>query len=402
MAYVTSGALAGLRVVDLSSTLMAPYCTMLLAQWGAEVIKVEPPAGDVARYIGDYRGTGMGPAFLSTNRGKRSLVLDLKQPKAPEVLAALVAWCDVFVHNLRPAAARRAGLASESVHALNPRCVTVAFRGFAAGGPSEDDPAYDDVIQARSGLAAIQGGSAEPSYVRSAIADKIVGALGAAALLAALRERDATGHGVALDIPMFETMVGFNLLEQQGGLVFDPPAGPPGYPRTSSIYRRPYATRDGAISVLVYTDPQWRSFFALIGHPELAADERYRTIRERTLHSDELYSMVNDAMLERTSAQWLEVLGASGIPVSPVNTIGDLLADPHLAATGFFHQVAHPTEGKLILPTVTGPVGDEQPDACWWAPRLGENTGQILQELGFDESARDALLQAGTVLESHG
>ncbi|WP_208928393.1 CaiB/BaiF CoA transferase family protein [Streptomyces rapamycinicus] len=218
--------LEGVRVIDVSSTLMGPYSTMLLAQWGAEVVKVEPPGGDVVRKIGDVRGTSMGPAFLNVNRGKRSVLLDLKQDRGRDVLDRLVAGTDIVVHNLRPSAAERLNLSADAVLRTNPRAVYCAFRGFGAGGPYENRPAYDDVIQAASGMAAVQGGADGAAYVRTAAADKIVGLMGAAAVLAALRGRDATGEGQVVEVPMLETMTGFMLLEQQGGWVFDPPAGP--------------------------------------------------------------------------------------------------------------------------------------------------------------------------------
>jgi crotonobetainyl-CoA:carnitine CoA-transferase CaiB-like acyl-CoA transferase len=391
-------ALEGLRVLDLTSVFMGPYCTLLLAQWGADVVKVESGRGDVVRYINDVNETGMGSVFLATNRGKRSIVVDLSHPRADEVMTPLIEWCDVLVHNIRPAAARRARLDHGSVLARNPRCVSVAFRGFAADGPAADDRAYDDIIQARSGLAAVQGGASTPAYVRSSIADKIVGAFGAAALLAAVRQRDATGVGVALDVPMLETMVGFNLLEQQGGLIFDPPRGPSGYSRTSSEFRRPYRTKDGTIAVMVYTDDQWRAFFSIIGRDELARDERFATIGSRTHHSDELYKMVNDAVAERTSAEWLDLLGSSGIPVGPVNTVDELLTDPQLAQSGFFRHVDHPTEGALVLPMMTGPT-DDSPNR-WFAPRLGADSAHILRELGFHDEAYADLARSGVLGQS--
>jgi crotonobetainyl-CoA:carnitine CoA-transferase CaiB-like acyl-CoA transferase len=383
------------RVLDLTSTFMGPYCTMLLGQWGADVVKVEPPAGDVVRYIGDHRGSGMGPVFLNTNRGKRSLCLDLKAPAGRAVLGDLARVSDIIVHNLRPAAAARLGLDPASVRAASPACVLLAFRGFAAGGPAAGDAAYDDVIQARSGLAALQGNGGDHAYVRSSIADKIVGVFGAAAALAALHRRQRTGRGEVVEIPMLETMTGFNLLEQQGGRTFDPPAGPAGYSRTSSVYRRPYKTRDGFVSVMIYTNAQWRSFFALTGRPELGDDPRFTTIRERTLHSDDLYGMVDAAMLQRTSAQWLAALAAEGIACGPVNTIDDLFSDPQLAATGFFRPVGHPTEGPLVLGSVTGPVSDDE--HRWLAPRLGADSADVLRELGYDQLSIDALRAAAVI-----
>ncbi|WP_236794249.1 CaiB/BaiF CoA-transferase family protein [Amycolatopsis sp. GM8] len=374
-------ALAGLRVVDLSSTLMGPYCTMLLAQWGAEVVKVEPPQGDPARYIDDIHGTGMGPFFLNANRGKRSVVLDLKSPAGAESLSGLLDWCDVVVHALRPDSARDLGLDADSIVRRHPRCVALAFRGFGRGGPAADEPAYDDIIQARSGVADLQRTGADPAYVRSALTDKVVGLYGTAALLAALRQRDRTGRGVALDIPMLETMTAFNLVDQQGGHVFDPPAGPPGYGRTASKHRRPYATKDGAVSVLIYTDRHWRVFFDLIGRPELAESPRYRTIRERTQHIDELYQLVAEKLAERTSREWIDLLGSHKIPIGPVNRLAELAGDPQLVATGFFTPVEHPSEGPLRLPRATGPTGTNPPPQRDWAPLLGADTESVLAML---------------------
>ncbi|MFC8676929.1 CaiB/BaiF CoA transferase family protein [Streptomyces griseorubiginosus] len=342
--------LAGVRVIDVSSTFMGPYCTMLLAQWGAEVTKVEPPGGDVVRKIGDVRGTSMGPVFLNVNRGKRSVVLDLKQGGARGLLDRLVAGADVVVHNMRSGAAERLGLSADAVLRANPRAVHCAFRGFGAGGPYEDRPAYDDVIQAASGMAALQGGAGGAEYVRTAAADKIVGLMGAAAVLAALHGREVTGRGQAVEVPMLETMTQFMLLEQQGGWVFDPPAGPAGYARTASPHRRPCRTKDGHLAVMIYTDAQWRAFFDCVGRPELADDPRYRTIRERTEHIDELYAFLNEEMAARTTADWLAELERRDIPAAPVNAVTDLFEDPHLRATGFFESVEHPSEGPLLLP----------------------------------------------------
>ncbi|MFJ8929851.1 CaiB/BaiF CoA transferase family protein [Streptomyces sp. NPDC102364] len=402
--------LHGVRVVDITSTLMGPYCTLLLAQWGADVIKVEPPAGDVVRYIGDTRGNGMGPAFLNTNRGKRSVALDLKAPGAAPVLAALVDSADVLVHNLRPAAARRLGLTAESALERNPRLVHCAFRGFAAGGPDSDRPAYDDVIQAAGGVAALQGGDGGAEYVRQAAADKTVGVYGAAAVLAALHGRQATGRGRAVEVPMLETMASFTLLEQQGGRVFDPPTGPTGYARTSSPHRRPCRTKDGQLAVMIYTDAQWRAFFAAIGRPALADDPRFRTITERTEHIDTLYSMVNAELLQRTTAEWQAEFDARDIPATRVNTLDDLFTDPHLSATGFFERTEHPTEGPLLLgrPPVrmTEPAAAGEPSATCSdegplrpAPHLGEHTREVLAELGLPGTEAAALFDTGVARE---
>ncbi|WP_413098255.1 CaiB/BaiF CoA transferase family protein [Streptomyces sp. Inha503] len=394
--------LAGVRVIDVSSTFMGPYCTMLLAQWGAEVIKVEAPGGDVVRKIGDVRGTSMGPVFLNVNRGKRSVLLDLKQDGGRAVLERLVAGADVVVHNLRPEAAERLGLSADAVLRANPRAVHCAFRGFAAGGPYADRPAYDDVIQAASGMAAVQGGAGGAEYVRTAAADKTVGLMGAAAVLAALRGRDATGEGQVVEVPMLETMAGFMLLEQQGGWVFDPPAGPAGYARTASPHRRPCRTKDGHLAVMIYTDAQWRAFFACIGRPELAGEPKYRTIRERTEHIDELYALLNAEMATRTTDEWLAELERRDVPAARVNTVTDLFTDPHLTATGFFEKVDHPSEGPLRLPRqpvrfgpapFPGDHGERMPHA----PLLGEHSLDVAREAGLDEHEIERLVTSGAL-----
>jgi crotonobetainyl-CoA:carnitine CoA-transferase CaiB-like acyl-CoA transferase len=374
------GALGDIRVVDVTSTFMGPYCTMLLGQWGADVITVEPPGGDVVRYVGDVHGTGLGPVFLNTNRGKRSIVVDLKEPDGQRVLRQLVSSADVFVHNLRSPSARRLGVAGAALAERHPRLIVCEFQGFGDGGPYAGHPAYDDIIQGMSGMADLQRDTGEPAYVRSSIVDKIVGVMGAAAILAALHERDRTGAGQLLQMPMLESITSFTLLEQQGGRVFDPPRGPAGYARTSAPNRRPYATADGYISVVIYTDAQWRAFFELIGEPELAADPRYATITQRTLHVDELYGRVDREMRTATTAEWLERLPARGIAAGAVKSLDDLFTDPQLTATGFFEPVDHPVEGRLLLARPPGPLAADRAGRGI-APRLGEHTDAILREL---------------------
>lgn len=385
-------------MVDLSSTFMGPYCTLLLRHWGADVIKVETPGGDVMRYVGDVRGNGMGPVFLNANRGKRSIVLNLKTDSGRGVLRRLIEPADVVVHSLRPPAARRLKLTGADVLEINPRAVYLGFRGYGAGGAYEDQPAYDDVIQAASGIAALQAADGEPRYVRSSVADKTVGLMGAAAVLASLRGRDVSGVGQIVEIPMFETMAGFNLLEQQGGWVFDPPAGPSGYPRTRSPFRKPYRTKDGIVAVMVYTDDQWRAFFEEIGQAHLTEDERFRTIRERTENSDALFAIVESAMAVRTTDEWLEQFRLIGIAGDRINTVEDLFIDPHLASTGFFRRVEHPAVGPLLLPTMPGASG--QSDADLLAPLLGQHTREIMTEIGCTARDIDELVEQGAVAES--
>ncbi|WP_156934930.1 CaiB/BaiF CoA transferase family protein [Pseudonocardia spinosispora] len=371
------GPLHGLRVLDLTTTFMGPYATMLMAQMGADVIKVEAPAGDITRGISDYRGLGMGPVFLNANRGKRSITLDLKQDADRALLLRLAGTVDVFVHNMRPAAARRAGIEYPAIAEVNPGCVYCSLPGFDSTGPERDRPAYDDVIQAASGFAWVQGNA----YVRTPVADKTVGTLALGAILAALYERSGSGRGQAVEVPMFESMAAFLLLDQQGGWVFDPPAGPVGYARTSSPHRRPYETSDGHLGVLVYTDAQWRAFFSLAGRPEMADDPRFRSIAGRTEHIDELYALVAEVLRTRSTDEWRRVLEAANIPATPVNSVTDLFTDPQALASGLFETHEHPTLGTLRQPRLPARFSRTGAAPAASAPELGEHAEQIRAEL---------------------
>ena len=383
------GPLDGVKVVDLTTTFMGPYCTLLLAQMGAAVVKVEAPSGDVLRSVGEGRSASMGPIFVNANRGKRSVVLDLKEPEAQEALLRLAEDCDVFVHNMRPSAAGRLRVDAASVLGRNPSLIHCTFRGFG-DGPYADHAAYDDVVQAVSGVAATQGRDGEPEYVVTPIADKSVGLAGLAAVLAALYRRARSGGGEAITVPMFEFMVSYMLVEQQGGLVYEPPVGPSGYARTASPQRRPYPTKDGHVAVMVYTDAQWMRFFDLAGRADLADDPRFASIGSRTRHIDELYGLLADALAERTTEEWLRLLGGAGIPVMPIRSIDGLFEDEHLLSTAFFEHVDHPTEGALRQSrfpiAFERGAGDPPP-----TPRLGQHTREVLAEHGFSAGEIDRL-----------
>ena len=388
-------ALEGVRVVDLTSTFMGPYATMLMARSGADVIKVEPLTGDVIRQIGHGRHPGMGPLFLSVNHGKRSIALDLKHPEGRRALDALIRGADAFVTNLRPAALERLGLTGPELFATHPRLVHATLPGFGSGGPYRDRAAYDDVIQAASGLAALQGAGGAPTYVRTVVADKTVALHALAAINAALLGAARTGRGRAVEIPMFEAMAEFTLLEQQNARVPDPPTGPTGYARTASPHRTPYATADGHLGVVVYTDRQWLTFFDLVGRPELARDERFATITARTEHIDELYALLAAILPSRTTAEWVAVLDAAGIPAQPVLSTDDLFDDPHLAAVGLFEHIAHPSEGPIVLPRLPVTVDGAVAPPVRGAPRLGEHGAEVLGEAGWDDAEIAALVAAG-------
>jgi crotonobetainyl-CoA:carnitine CoA-transferase CaiB-like acyl-CoA transferase len=377
------GPLAGVRVIDLTTTFMGPYCTVLMARMGADVIKVEAPGGDIARGLGGGRHPDMGSIFLNANHGKRSIALDLKQAEGVTLLRRLLADADVFVTNMRPEAVARLGLGHAELAEHHPRLVYATLPGFGSAGPYRDQAAYDDVIQAMSGLAATQGGTGEPGYVRTPVSDKVVGLMGLSGVLAALLARGRTGRGQAVEIPMFETMAEFMLLDQQGGYVLDPPEGPAGYARTASPHRRPYRTADGHLAVMAYTDRQWRSFFELIGRPELAADPRLATITGRTEHIDELYRLVAESLPARTSAEWTADLRARGIPCAPVLGTAELFDDEHLRAVDFFEPVEHPTEGPLTLARLPMTFSADTPGHRRPAPLLGQHGTEIARALGY-------------------
>ncbi len=395
---LTAMPLSGLRVIDLTAVLMGPVATQVLGEMGADVIKVEAPDGDMVRLIGPVRHSGMGPVFINANRNKRSVALDLKNTEAKAALLELVKSADVFIYNVRPQAVARLGLDYDTLAAINPRLVYVGVFGYAQDGPYATKPAYDDLIQGASGLASLfqmRDGSA-PAYVPNALADRITGLCAVNALLAALYERNRSGLGQRIDIPMFETMVNFTLGDHMGGLTFAPALDQGGYARQLAPGRRPYRTQDGFISALIYTDKQWRSFYRLLGKEEaFAHDPRVQSLATRTEHVHALYAEVEAALATRSTAAWLEALIQADIPAMPVHDLASLLADPHLQATGHFQAEQHPSEGQLLALRPAArwsrtPIANTRP-----APRLGEHTREVLAEAGLSAAAIDALLAQG-------
>lgn len=342
------GPLAGVKIVDLSTVIAGPFATQMLAEMGAEVIKVESPAGDIMRAPGPARSPGMGHAFLNCNRGKSSVVLDLKSTEARAELDVLLRDADVLVMNMRPAAAERLGLGYAQLREANPGLIHCSIVGFGQDGPYRDRPAYDDIVQAASGWAALQQrASGEPLYAPTIVADKTTSLHAVAAINAALFHRARTGEGQAIEVPMFEVMVSFLAVEHLAGLSFDPPLGASGYARLLSPHRRPCRTQDGYIAALPYNGAHWRAFFTAAGREDWAAEPALADDRARAAMVGELYARMAACMTAKPTAEWLALLQQLDIPCAPVNTMEDLLDDPHLKATGFFQTVDHPTEGRL-------------------------------------------------------
>ncbi|MHC9084127.1 CaiB/BaiF CoA transferase family protein [Luteimonas sp. RIT-PG2_3] len=394
------GPLSGIKIVDLSTVLMGPFATQTLGEMGADVIKVEAPDGDVIRQVGPARHAGMGALFLNANRNKRSLCLDLKQAEAREALLALVRDADVFVHNLRPQAIARLGLDYARLAPTCPRLVYAHLTGFGSAGPYADRPAYDDLIQGASGLSAwmASSGDGTPRYVPTALADRVVGMAAMGAICAALFERERSGQGQALQVPMFETMVGFVLADHLAGQSFEPPLPGDGYGRLLSPHRRPYRTRDGHVCALVYTDRHWASFLSAIDMADLPArDPRFTGFAARTTHIDAVYAFLGEQFLLRDSADWLQLLADIDVPAMPMHDVQGLLHDPHLAATGFFQPMTHPSEGRLR--TTAHPVSWSRtpPAPARPAPRQGEHGIEILRDAGLDDDAIARLLAAGVL-----
>ncbi|MGE2833113.1 CaiB/BaiF CoA transferase family protein [Mycobacterium sp. SMC-4] len=333
-----SGPLAGAKVLDLSTTFSGPYCTLQLADLGAEVIKIEAPGGDITRSLGVSRESGMGSVFVACNRGKSTRVLNLKEESGRVAVDELIGEVDALVHNMRPSAAARLGISPERVRELNPRIVHLAITGYGSTGPYGGRPAYDDTIQAMSGLAWLQGLHSEPTYVATAIADKVVGLTAAMAVVAALFSAARSGIGQAVEVPMFETMAAFNLMEQWGGRAFIPAEGDTGYARMRSPYRRPYRTADGYISVVVYHEGHWRRFLGAVGKGHLLELDEYRTVEARNRNIDALYALLAEELTSRSTAAWLELFEQIDVPVSRVQTLDELFDDEHLRAVDFFRE----------------------------------------------------------------
>jgi crotonobetainyl-CoA:carnitine CoA-transferase CaiB-like acyl-CoA transferase len=380
------GPLDGVRIVDLTSVIAGPYSSQLLGDMGADIIKVEGPDGDTTRHTGPGRNDAMAAVFMGSNRNKRSVVLDLKQETAREALWKLLESADVFMHSIRPQKLAKLGFDNDTVCARFPNLIYVGLHGFGSGGPYAGRPAYDDVIQGQSGAAALMGSLVgEPRYTPMIMADKTTGTVMTYSICAALFAREKTGRGQFIEVPMFESLVAYNLVEHQYGAVFDPPLAPSGYPRVLARFRRPYETKDGHVCMLAYTNPQWERFWPEVGATELIDDPRFQTLKLRTEHIEILYETAGQYMKTRSTAQWLKVLESIEIPHGPVSQLEDLYKDPQLVSQDFFQKMEHPTEGALSMTKFPVRFSDTPAQINRLAPGLGEHTVDVLREVGVSE-----------------
>jgi crotonobetainyl-CoA:carnitine CoA-transferase CaiB-like acyl-CoA transferase len=389
------GPLHGVRVLDLTTVVMGPFATQILAELGADVIKIETHEGDNMRHVGPLRNPGMGHLYINLNRGKRCIVLDLKQPDGLAAFMRLLPGADVLVYNVRPSAMARLKLSYAEVRAVNPRILYVGCYGYSEHGPYAGRAAYDDLIQGATGLPwlASREGAEAPRYVPINLADRVTGLHVVYAVTAALFHRERTGEAQAVEVPMFESVAHFVLGDHLAGLSWEPAIGPTGYPRLA--HRRPYATADGHLCVLVYNDKQWKSFLEAVGRPELWRDPRFNSHGSRARHIDEVYAVLADILRTRPTAQWVELLERIDVPFARMNRVEDTVADPHLNATGFFFEEAHPSEGRMRAmrtPTDWSVSEPQQP-----APALGPgaHSAEVLREAGYSDAEIGELARRG-------
>ena len=399
LAEAPTGPLSGIRILDLTSVVNGAYGAMILADQGADVIKLEDPGGhrgeggDIMRWGGhppQGAPKGMGPIFVTINRNKRSIVLDMKQPRSRKVVERLIQSCDVFTASVRYEGLKRIGLAYEDVAAMKPDIIYAHAAGYGSDGPYAGEPAYDDLIQSASGAADLLprvDGNPVPRILPTLMADKVSGLFLAQAITAALLHRERTGQGQFIEVPMLECITSFLMVEHLYGHVFDPPTGQLGYTRVLNPYRKPFQTKDGYIGLLPYTDKQWDQFFEVAGFGEtIASDPRFSDYFTRSRHITELYQMVEQAAATKTTQEWLDLLKPLSIPVVRTNRLDDLQSDPHLAAVELFQTYLHPELGPYTQMRPPVKFSKSPSNIRRHPPKMGEHTdevlGDILAELG--------------------
>ncbi len=398
---MAGGPLEGVRVLDLTSVVVGPLASQILADHGAEVIKVESKAGDLVRIMNGISVTpGMGAKFLHLNRNKRSIVLDLKNARGHAALLKLIARTDVMIWNNRPRSMARMKLDYDDVRAVNPKIIYCGMFGFGQDGRYRDKPAYDTIIQGAGGMAALNHrATGEPRFVPMVVADKVVGLIAVQMIAMALYRRAQSGEGCAIEIPMFENLVKFVLEEHLYLKTFVPALGETGDPRLIDPLGKPIPTKDGWICLSANTNEQAFAFFDAVGRPELKTDPRFSSIPARFAHVQEYYQVRIEALRARTTAEWIDIFGRCDVPAMPYHTLDSLLEDPHLADVGFFELKDHPTEGKtrsMRLPNKWSSGVRREWSA---APKLGQHSVEILREAGYDAAAIDSMVAGGVTVD---
>jgi crotonobetainyl-CoA:carnitine CoA-transferase CaiB-like acyl-CoA transferase len=398
---MSGGALAGIRVVDLTTVVVGPTATLYLADYGADVIKVEAPAGDLLRTLGGRSASGeLSGKFMHFNRNKRSIVLDLKQKPALDALHRLLETADVFIANVRPAALERLGLGAQTLRARYGRLVVCNLMGFGQNGRYRDRPAYDTIIQGMSGVADCnRHASGEARYVPMVFADHVVGLIATQCIMAALIERGRTGEGQSIEVPMFENMAAFVLAEHMGDLTFVPPRGGPGDLRVLDPMGKPVRTRDGYICISANTDAQAFAMFDAIGRPELKSDPRFSTVKARLANVRAYFDVRAEGFLAKNTAEWVEILAAADIPAGPMHTLESLLADGHLADARFFREVDHPVEGCIVDMRFPNRFSSGSRNDYLPAPLKGGDSIAILHDIGYDDGAIDDMVRSKATID---
>jgi len=396
-----SGPLSGLKVLELTSVVLGPWAAQTMADMGADVIKIEAPFGDSNRQLGASRNPGMAALYLSNNRNKRSLVLDLKQDSARDALLAIVKDCDVFLHNNRPQVMTKLKLEYEDIKSVNENIIYCGTYGYSKDGPYGEKGALDDSIQAVSGVAALNElVLGEPRYLPTVVADKTTAITVVYSILAALFHRERTGVGQEIEVPMFETMVSFVMAEHIWGEVFEPKLGEAGYTRLMSHHRKPYKTKDGYIAVLPYMNNHWQTFCEKAEREDLIEDERFKDLSSRVKNIDDTYSETGKILATKTTQEWLDIFAETKVPVNVVNSLEDLFHDPHLEAVDFWQSFEHPTEGQLKMPGFPSKFSKTPASIRKHAPKLGEHSKEILAEAGIDEETINKMVDSKATLIS--
>ena len=398
---MAGGPLNGVRVIDMTSVVVGPMVTLMLADYGAEVIKIEPPTGDIVRNLaGRAISPNMSPKFLHLNRNKRSLAIDLKKPAAYAAVTKLLAKADVLLWNVRPSAMARLKLSYDDVKAINPKIIYCGIVGFGQAGRYRSKPAYDSIIQGAGGIAALHHrATGEPRYVPIVMADKTTGLIATQMVLMALYHRERTGEGQSIEVPMFENIARYVLEEHMYHQTFDPPIGTTGDPRLFDPGARPLPTKDGYMCISANTNAQAFAVFDAIGKPEYKTDPRFSSVAARFKHVPEYFAARAEGLKHKTNAEWIEIFDREDVPAMQYHTLDSLMEDPHLKDVGFFRKFDHPTEGRMIdmaLPnkSTAGSRTDFTP-----APKVGQHTVEVLREAGYDDAAIDAMVAAGIAVD---